>query len=441
MYASRVHPAADLFPMMSGAAFDALVEDIRVNGLAEPIVLLDGDVLDGRNRLKACKQLQIPPKYERITEDDVSDPYTFVVSRNLRRRHLNESQRALVGARLLQLHDAGKFAHGRKRDVVAGWVSVSSRSVGAADAVLQSGSPELVAAVEDGTVAVSAARNLATLPADEQRKVIATADPKVLKTVAKDIRDKRRAKTRETRDAKRAAAAAASVATLPELDGIDLRNCDVEVLVGNRGPSNSYSGTRGELYGAGVCLVHSDAPWIYNQGGNGAASAHYEGRTVKQIANDLNNAYDCAADDAILLCWVTGPILWEFTQELVLRAHEWWQWGRYRSIAAWHKSSGLGTGHYWRGDAEFLLLFIKGAPVIHATISNAMACPRTAHSEKPEKFARAHLRAFTAPGAVVLDLYAGRGSMARACRQEQRRYVGAELDALRHSEALASFAA
>jgi ParB-like chromosome segregation protein Spo0J len=49
------HPAADLFPFMSDDELAELAVDIRAHGLLEPIVLLDGLVLDGRNRLRACE--------------------------------------------------------------------------------------------------------------------------------------------------------------------------------------------------------------------------------------------------------------------------------------------------------------------------------------------------------------------------------------------------
>ena len=94
------HPLADIFPSIIGNEFDALVADIRDNGLREPIVLFDGQILDGRNRYRACEQAGVEPRFETY---DGADPAGFVVSLNLRRRHLNEGQRSAVAAKLENL--------------------------------------------------------------------------------------------------------------------------------------------------------------------------------------------------------------------------------------------------------------------------------------------------------------------------------------------------
>ena len=49
------HPLSLLFPLVTGTEFDALVEDIRRNGVLEPVVLHDGKILDGRNRCRAAE--------------------------------------------------------------------------------------------------------------------------------------------------------------------------------------------------------------------------------------------------------------------------------------------------------------------------------------------------------------------------------------------------
>src|SRR5262249_45051901 len=91
------HPAADVFPLIPAAEFYQLVDDIKANGLQEPIVVHEGKILDGRNRYLASLEAGVEPTFAPFRGDD---PVAFVISANLRRRHLDESQRAMVAAKL-----------------------------------------------------------------------------------------------------------------------------------------------------------------------------------------------------------------------------------------------------------------------------------------------------------------------------------------------------
>jgi hypothetical protein len=93
----RNHPIAEIFPMIEGTEFDDLVADIKANGLHEPIVTYKGQILDGRNRYKACCLAGVEAKY---TEYTGTDPAGYVISANLHRRHLTASQRAVIAERL-----------------------------------------------------------------------------------------------------------------------------------------------------------------------------------------------------------------------------------------------------------------------------------------------------------------------------------------------------
>ena len=87
MTALEFHPLANLFPLVEGTEFDDLVADIGAHGLHEPIVVFEDKILDGRNRYRACMAARVEPTFTVYMGDD---PISYVVSLNLRRRHLNE---------------------------------------------------------------------------------------------------------------------------------------------------------------------------------------------------------------------------------------------------------------------------------------------------------------------------------------------------------------
>ena len=88
----KYHEVADIFPLMTGEEFDALKADISVNGQREPIWLHpDGSIIDGRNRHRACIDLDIAPHFR--TWDGNGSLVAFVVSLNLHRRHLTSGQK------------------------------------------------------------------------------------------------------------------------------------------------------------------------------------------------------------------------------------------------------------------------------------------------------------------------------------------------------------
>ena len=89
------HEYANLFPMLQGEALDALREDIRRHGVREPVVFLDGAILDGRNRYMCARDLG--QEYPRA-EYQGSDPLAYVISHNLHRRHLTPGQQAAIVA-------------------------------------------------------------------------------------------------------------------------------------------------------------------------------------------------------------------------------------------------------------------------------------------------------------------------------------------------------
>ena len=93
----EVHPFANIFPMFGEGELVELQADIEKNGLAEPVVLYMGKILNGRNRAKVCEVLGIMPQTVEYTSND---PFAYVVSKNLHRRHLTTSQRSMIAGNL-----------------------------------------------------------------------------------------------------------------------------------------------------------------------------------------------------------------------------------------------------------------------------------------------------------------------------------------------------
>jgi ParB/Sulfiredoxin domain len=108
-----IHPAADLFPMMTADELQELATDIETNGLRFPIMMdADGKVLiDGRNRLEACKLAKVEPRFAKLP--DGSDPLAFIASVNLMRRNLTKGQQAMAMA--MMYPEPAKHQRGAKK--------------------------------------------------------------------------------------------------------------------------------------------------------------------------------------------------------------------------------------------------------------------------------------------------------------------------------------
>ena len=182
--------------MLPDAELQSLANDIRDNGLETPIVTLEGAILDGRNRHRACEIAGVSPRFEEYTG---KDPMQFVISHNLHRRHLDESQRGMIAARLADMargrpesnSPIGLFTHTQSE--AAALLNVGTSTVKRARAVLTKGEPELAEMVAAGKLSVAAAEDVAKLSQDEQKQAIAGGAAGVKEAAKKS----RSAKTKE----------------------------------------------------------------------------------------------------------------------------------------------------------------------------------------------------------------------------------------------------
>lgn len=342
------HKYADLFPAISGSEFEEFKKDIIQNGLRESIWLYEGKILDGRNRYRACVETDTQPIFRHYLGND---PLGFVVSLNLKRRHLDTAQRAMVASRLATL-EIGTNQHTEisapsQRDAAA-MLNISTDSIQFARKVLDQGSEELISKVDRGEVAVSTAATIAELPKKEQVEIVARGEKEILQA-AKEIR----ANKAEKRHGER-------------IQRI------VEISQGNKDLNTSKT----------YPVIYADPPWRYD----------YAESDSRQIENhyptmDLNDicalpVSEISTKDSILFMWTTSPKLLESFDVIS-------SWGfTYRTCAIWDKKK-IGMGYYFRQQHEILIVATKGeipAPPVSSRISSVISIDRSNHSAKPDEF-------------------------------------------------------
>jgi protein gp37/ParB-like chromosome segregation protein Spo0J len=183
------HPLCRLFPPMREADYTALKASLAARGYdpTKPVVLYEGQILDGWHRWKAARKFGLTAT---TREYHGADPLGQVLADNLDRRHLDEGGRALVAARLAKLRQGQTKTDrpiGLSETEAAGRFNIGTTTVKRARRVLDAGTPELVAAVEQGMLAVSLAADLAELPASQQRRVLTEPDRNARKALSKRL--------------------------------------------------------------------------------------------------------------------------------------------------------------------------------------------------------------------------------------------------------------
>lgn len=87
------HYAASVYPLLERDELEALSKDIKEHGLLNPIIRCEGKILDGRNRMLACRLAQIEPRFKDISAKMAT---IWALSQNLYRRHLTPTEEAFA---------------------------------------------------------------------------------------------------------------------------------------------------------------------------------------------------------------------------------------------------------------------------------------------------------------------------------------------------------
>lgn len=181
------HPYACIIEFGAGIDLDSMAAQMREHGYdeSEPIVLWQSDpkqpllILSGRHRHAAAIMAEVMPAF-RVLEGDDAKAQAFAL-KDVHRRHLNESQRALIAARLSTNTRGGDRRSDQRANLpfdtttqeqAASTMGVSETLVKAAAKVDAKGTPALVKAVADGTLKASDAASVADLPKSQQNAAV-----------------------------------------------------------------------------------------------------------------------------------------------------------------------------------------------------------------------------------------------------------------------------
>lgn len=344
------HEVSNIFPLMTEEEYRDLKEDIKENGLLEPIWTYENQIIDGRNRYSVCKELGIEPKYRKWNGED--SLISFVISLNINRRHLTASQKAAVALEALPFLE--KEARKRQKTSGPGILGGKPLPPQMEEAVLKEKPFYKEATAYTGKI-FGVGRTYIT----EAKKLKKESPEKF-----KDIKEGKKTITqvkRELKEEKRESRREKNRELIKDKDIV----ADVNKIE------------------AKFATIVIDPPWDWGDEGDvnqlGRAKPDYSTMSIYEISQV---PVDTLADvDCHLYLWITNRSLPKGFALLE-------KWGfRYIVLLTWCKPS-IGMGNYFRGSTEQILFGVKGSqPLKRKDVGTWFHAPRgKGHSTKPDEF-------------------------------------------------------
>lgn len=391
------HPAAKLLPGIPDTEQQELTADILKNGLQHPIVLFwdfsEVDqkdklyILDGRHRYRACQNAMVTPRCVLYTGQD---PYGFVMSENLFRRHLEKSQRAMIAAELANRpHGVTRYANSHISvptvPEAAKLLNISASAVIAGRKVLEVAEPETIADVKSGKTTLHAASFLAELPRDTQLAVSGSSTREI-KAMASEVRkakeegrpveiDKETKKVLYSlyRDVK------SEDQAKQEAKREEKRQVNMELI-----KTSTSQGTKLEDLKQVFSTILLDPPWEYADVGlggdpTGRTRPDYQTMGFEEIKKLPVGRL--AAPDSHVWLWIPDAFLRKGYELL-----EAWGFTGYTKLITWVKTDGIGLGANFRPTTEFVLFAKRGeSPLKRKNAPTHFEARRgpNGHSSKP----------------------------------------------------------
>ena len=324
----KYHTYANLFPMMSRMEYEGLRDDIKTNGQMVPIIIHENQILDGRNRFKACHELDVPPVMELFSEYSYtgSDPLSFVISNNLHRRHLSSSQRAC-----LALDCVAVFQEEARNAQIEGGRNKVRQSIAEA--------PDERKSSQRASKLFGTNRTYVQLA-----KKLQDQDPSLLD---------------------------------------DVRSGEITIFQAWKSFNTSNIIEAPAIEGK-FGIIYCDPPWRYNNpfcSPSLSAKHRYPTMSLTEILDMKDMINKISMDQSMVFMWVTNAFLAQGLKVLEV-------WGfKYSTSILWDKGGNGNDGVFTRVKHEILLIGSKnGGLQVEFKPSSVQRFPKTNHSQKPIEF-------------------------------------------------------
>lgn len=422
---------------LSKEEYDLLEKSILKDGCRDPLVVWQNGKLtlvDGHNRYQICSKYNINFKLHYRTFADTEEVKDWIITNQLGRRNLTDSQREYFRGKLYESrkkreggdkksqeykkslaqndpvifnrvaqndppahsgskekdnylssesHDQFCITNNHNLQVKKEVVPVKSKSTAEIIAQEQKVSPATVKRSFQYSQAID---TIASVVGEEVKQKILKEEIKATKEEIKSLVNKKPEEQKKI---------------IEKIQSGEVKTVNNAILAINRDKPREVKPLPVDLYD----VIYADPPWRYEhaKNSNDSIEAHYPTMDLEEI----KAMKVPSADNAVLLLWVTSPKLEEGLQVLN-------SWGfNYRSSLIWDKSgieSGknwIGMGYWFRGQHELLLVGVKGKfspPKEDSRFPSIYREFKTEHSKKPEFVYEMIEKMF--PGHKYLELFA-----------------------------------
>lgn len=347
----------NIFPEMQPEDYIRLKNDMAKNGYDStmPIMIYQGDIIDGWNRFKACCELGIEPVTAEYKGSD-ADAIEYIMRTN-KRRNLNSSQWACIAAEADEMLKAiGKSVEAEKlrkqkenaaNQYTAEKLPCDNKLTQPTKAIEPQKQPERVTQKAAETFNTNRTYISEAIKLKEERPEVFEQIKNGEKTITEVKKEQKEEKKRQERDAK---------------------NAEIMKII--------ESGKLEHVEEFEIVLA--DPPWRYDFSETECRKIenNYPTATIEDICKHAPKT----TENAILFLWATAPKLREAMQ--VVDA-----WGfEYKTHAIWDKCK-IGMGYWFRGQHELLIVATKGnasPPIAENRVSSIFKEARGEHSKKPD---------------------------------------------------------